>query len=527
MATGSTYWAIQEMRPGRVAILDTATKSLSDAVPITIAPNTVAITPDGQKLLIGGSSTDLVIVDTQTDVVSGAVSPFPNVLAVAFSPDGARTYALASAALGIINTATNRLLLTIDLSAGFGHLAVAPDGKILAATRSQGGISVVDTIANTLLTTLPFRAGDIVIAGFPCGQVPATATPTETIPPSPKPIPTASPTRQASPATPTATPIGAPPMCVGDCNNDGRVTAGEVTKIIAVILQCGGTASGCPGVPGGCANADKNRNGIISAGELTNIISDVLQFPLGCPITTAAAAGMEGVVIQGQRSGGAAGGANPQVAIGNASGAPAGQVTLMISLTKNGTNIVTVLPLILDFDPNVLALVSCSRAAAVSTGKSISTFLRTAGEVAIQLSGDLETIPDGDIIDCTFTISGSASSGVSPVRFVSANLSDDQFNDFFAMGSDGSVTVNPAQQPPTATQTMVQPTPTPTPPLKPCIGDCNGDGEVPVNELITMVNIALGTANVSSCTAGDADGSGDITINEIVSAVNNALNGCG
>ncbi|MFQ5665091.1 MAG: hypothetical protein ACE5I7_01540 [Candidatus Binatia bacterium] len=59
-----------------------------------------------------------------------------------------------------------------------------------------------------------------------------------------------------------------------------------------------------------------------------------------------------------------------------------------------------------------------------------------------------------------------------------------------------------------------------------CVGDCNGDGQVTVNELITMVNIALGNADVSTCTAGDANGDGGITVNEIVTAVNNALNGC-
>ncbi|MFQ5666633.1 MAG: hypothetical protein ACE5I7_09400 [Candidatus Binatia bacterium] len=59
-----------------------------------------------------------------------------------------------------------------------------------------------------------------------------------------------------------------------------------------------------------------------------------------------------------------------------------------------------------------------------------------------------------------------------------------------------------------------------------CVGDCNGDGQVTVNELITMVNVALGTADVSACTAGDANGDGQITVNEIVSGVNNALNGC-
>lgn len=60
-----------------------------------------------------------------------------------------------------------------------------------------------------------------------------------------------------------------------------------------------------------------------------------------------------------------------------------------------------------------------------------------------------------------------------------------------------------------------------------CSGDCNGDGEVTVNELITMVNVALGTSAASACTAGDANSDGEITVNEIVAGVNRALSGCG
>ena len=59
-----------------------------------------------------------------------------------------------------------------------------------------------------------------------------------------------------------------------------------------------------------------------------------------------------------------------------------------------------------------------------------------------------------------------------------------------------------------------------------CVGDCNRDSDVTVNELITMVGIGLETADPSTCVAGDANGSGDITVNEIVAGVNNALSGC-
>jgi len=59
-----------------------------------------------------------------------------------------------------------------------------------------------------------------------------------------------------------------------------------------------------------------------------------------------------------------------------------------------------------------------------------------------------------------------------------------------------------------------------------CGGDCNGNGVVSIDELIRMVNIALGEVAVTVCAAGDANGDGAITISEIVSAVGNALDGC-
>jgi hypothetical protein len=75
---------------------------------------------------------------------------------------------------------------------------------------------------------------------------------------------------------------------------------------------------------------------------------------------------------------------------------------------------------------------------------------------------------------------------------------------------------------PTATLTRTE---TPTPIL--CVGNCNNDMQVTVDELLTMVNIALGNADVSTCNAGDASHDGQITIDEILTAVNNALSGCG
>jgi sugar lactone lactonase YvrE len=59
-----------------------------------------------------------------------------------------------------------------------------------------------------------------------------------------------------------------------------------------------------------------------------------------------------------------------------------------------------------------------------------------------------------------------------------------------------------------------------------CGGDCNGDGQVTVGEIVTMVNIALGNVDLSACTAGDDNHDGQITVNEILTAVIDALSGC-
>jgi hypothetical protein len=63
-------------------------------------------------------------------------------------------------------------------------------------------------------------------------------------------------------------------------------------------------------------------------------------------------------------------------------------------------------------------------------------------------------------------------------------------------------------------------------PTVPCVGDCDGNGTVTVDEVLKMVNIALGNTAVATCTAGDGNCDNAITVDEILTAVNAALSGC-
>jgi hypothetical protein len=52
-----------------------------------------------------------------------------------------------------------------------------------------------------------------------------------------------------------------------------------------------------------------------------------------------------------------------------------------------------------------------------------------------------------------------------------------------------------------------------------CVGDCNGDGRVTIDELLISIQVELGTLPVDACPVCE-------TVNCVVAAIGNALYGC-
>jgi hypothetical protein len=84
-----------------------------------------------------------------------------------------------------------------------------------------------------------------------------------------------------------------------------------------------------------------------------------------------------------------------------------------------------------------------------------------------------------------------------------------------------TVTPTAATPRPTATPT---PSPTATPIL--CVGDCNHDGSVAVDDALSMVDVILGPVALDQCLAGDPNGDGEVTVDELLIAVQDALGAC-
>jgi hypothetical protein len=59
-----------------------------------------------------------------------------------------------------------------------------------------------------------------------------------------------------------------------------------------------------------------------------------------------------------------------------------------------------------------------------------------------------------------------------------------------------------------------------------CVGDCNDDGHVMVNELVTSVDVILGASLIDECPSIDADADGQARVDELVAGVNRLLHGC-
>lgn len=181
----------------------------------------------------------------------------------------------------------------------------------------------------------------------------------------------------------------------------------------------------------------------------------------------------------------------------------------------------------------------------------------------------ITAIGSGSLLTCSFRVRADAPAGPSLVTFTEILAGTVDGRLVTVVGTSGEVVVDPDLPLPTATPTNTEtptptptdtatatptetdtPTATPTPTETPtststatatatptvtetptatpirCVGDCDGSGQVGIDELVRAVNIALGAQPVTNCIPADRDRNGRVTVDELVAAVNNAVRGC-
>jgi hypothetical protein len=214
---------------------------------------------------------------------------------------------------------------------------------------------------------------------------------------------------------------------------------------------------------------------------------------------------------------------------GAAASAIAGDTALFLDLDGDGR------------DELVVASPQQAVGGRVAAGRVIVLFGNEVPPPVIDLAAVPEEVPhlwidgahDGDLLAYSMSLGDVNGDGLRDL-IVNA-MGADGFNDLLPLAGDCYVLDAVALSAAAGRDIVPTRTPTPSPSVTPtptvttapaCVGDCNGDGVVMINELIIGVGIVLESTPLASCAAVDPNGDGAVAINELVAAVNAALTGC-
>ena len=146
--TSNKFAYIPGIVGGNVAIVNASTYALVSAISGQTNPYGIAATPDGSKIYVTESGTNLVsIINTTSNMVTGTivVGVYPHEVAIA--PDGSTAYVAntgpntgrgGSRAVSVIDVATDTVTGTVNVGEAPQVVTVSPDGSLVFVTCADG-----------------------------------------------------------------------------------------------------------------------------------------------------------------------------------------------------------------------------------------------------------------------------------------------------------------------------------------------------------------------------------------------------
>jgi len=163
------------LAPSAPQLLDTGT------IGTAIAPEGVAMSPDGRRAYVATRSALVTLIDTRTETVLASPSTGAQAHSIVAAPSGRWLYVTNGAAgISVIDAGTAVVKDVITVSAGGGStlnprgLAISPDGRHLFVSDNQdgGAVSVIDIATKTIVTSYARGTGwmPLGVAVHPDGQ---------------------------------------------------------------------------------------------------------------------------------------------------------------------------------------------------------------------------------------------------------------------------------------------------------------------------------------------------------------------
>lgn len=163
---GKSLYAADHGSPGQVSVFDTAgTGTFVTNITVGNAPIDVAFTPNGKTAYVTNSAGDSVsVIDVKTSSVKGSpITGFAGPYGITITPNGESAYVLELDQVGVIDTKTNTVTTSIDLSPYGGatgyFMGLTPDGKYLYVPvtngTGKGNLVVINTVTKTVTAPAP------------------------------------------------------------------------------------------------------------------------------------------------------------------------------------------------------------------------------------------------------------------------------------------------------------------------------------------------------------------------------------
>jgi YVTN family beta-propeller protein len=135
-------------------------------------PQDVAVSPDGSQVyatVTGGNtgpggSNVVAVISTATNTVTGDIHVGTAPRQVAFSPDGSRAYVTTENGLDVIDTATGRVVMSVPIRSGAQGLAVSQDDTVYVTSPATNRLYKIDgatgqVIARIAVGPEPYAVG--------------------------------------------------------------------------------------------------------------------------------------------------------------------------------------------------------------------------------------------------------------------------------------------------------------------------------------------------------------------------------
>ena len=205
------------------------------------------------------------------------------------------------------------------------------------------------------------------------------------------------------------------------------------------------------------------------------------------------------------------------VALGSGTGVPNNAVSFDVSLDTMGSDVAAVqVDVAFGSEIPILAQTGhpdCVVNPDINKNGTSFTFQPTACRPGVDCNrvraiviafDNTDAIPSGSVLfTCTATIARTAEVGTYSLRCPNPEASGPSARPLPAACTDGSILVKMA-----------------------CPGDCDGNHQVTVDDLVKGVNIALGNLPLDQCPAFDVNLDRELSVDELVRGVINALQGC-